>query len=91
MIFFFSVFVAIVFVLFCFFLLLLKIDDNLGRSVVTMAQFDSDNLRIARPSEVLSNIKVRFSFQYLSNFNIKGTIIFLIVLCFYWGYTMPHQ
>ena len=28
-----------------------------------MAQFDSDNLRIARPSEVLSNIKVMFSIQ----------------------------
>lgn len=28
-----------------------------------MAQFDSDNLRIARPSEVLSNIKVMVSIQ----------------------------
>ena len=30
---------------------------------MTMAQFDSDNLRIARPSEVLSNIKVMVSIQ----------------------------
>ena len=28
--------------------------------MVTLAQFDSDNLRIARPSEVLGNIKVLF-------------------------------
>ena len=33
---------------------------TIGRSVVTMAQFDPDNLRIARPSEVLGNIKVLF-------------------------------
>lgn len=30
----------------------------IGRSVVAMVQFDADNLRIARPSEVLGNIKV---------------------------------
>lgn len=30
----------------------------IGRSVITMVQFDADNLRIARPSELLGNVKV---------------------------------
>lgn len=34
-----------------------QLEEFFTKSVVTMAQFDSDNLRIARPSEVLSNIK----------------------------------
>lgn len=34
-----------------------QLEEFFTKSVVTMAQFDPDNLRIARPSEVLGNIK----------------------------------
>lgn len=34
-----------------------QLEEFFTKSVVTMAQFDQDNLRIARPSEVLGNIK----------------------------------
>lgn len=34
-----------------------QLEEFFTKSVVTMAQFDADNLRIARPSEVLGNIK----------------------------------
>lgn len=34
-----------------------QLEEFFTKSVVTMVQFDADNLRIARPSEVLGNIK----------------------------------
>ncbi|RMX61247.1 hypothetical protein pdam_00007400 [Pocillopora damicornis] len=46
-----------------------QLEEFFTKSVVTMAQFDSDNLRIARPSEVLSNIKATMaSLRGLENY-----------------------
>lgn len=63
-----------------------KINDHLGRSVVTMAQFDSDNLRIARPSEVLSNIKVMVSIQNFGlNCFLRSLLLVKGLVCTYMG------
>lgn len=46
-----------------------QLEEFFTKSVVTMAQFDSDNSRIARPSEVLSNIKATMaSLRGLENY-----------------------
>lgn len=46
-----------------------QLEEFFTKSVVTMVQFDSDNMRIARPSEVLSNIKAMMStLRSLENF-----------------------
>ena len=63
---------------------MLKNNDHLGRSVVTMAQFDSDNLRIARPSEVLSNIKVMVSIQnFGQNCCLRSLLLVKGLVCTY--------
>ena len=51
-----------------------------------MAQFDSDNLRIARPSEVLSNIKVMVSIQnFGQNCFLRSLLLVKDLVCTYMG------
>ena len=53
---------------------------------MTMAQFDSDNLRIARPSEVLSNIKVMVSIQnFGQNCFLRSLLVLKGLVCTYTG------
>lgn len=53
---------------------------------MTMAQFDSDNLRIARPSEVLSNIKVMVSIQNFGlNCFLHSLLLVKGLVCTYMG------
>lgn len=53
---------------------------------MTMAQFDSDNLRIARPSEVLSNIKVMVSIQnFGQNCFLRSLLLVKDLVCTYMG------
>lgn len=61
----------------------------IGRSVITMVQFDADNLRIARPSELLGNVKVNGSvkrakyrvvlFDYFTTLFLSFSCVFMVV------------
>ncbi|XP_031558221.1 nck-associated protein 1 homolog isoform X1 [Actinia tenebrosa] len=47
-----------------------QLEEFFAKSVISMAQYDQENSRIARPSEVLSNIKAIMStLRNLENFN----------------------